>query len=67
MGSSRGALLKSSDSSGGRQWIIVTPLAKLPSVIHALKSVGKTTTISVVVFNLHHHIHHFGDVAWPSK
>jgi hypothetical protein len=28
----------------GRQWIIVTPLANTPSVIHALEGVGKTTT-----------------------
>ncbi|HEX9332616.1 MAG TPA: hypothetical protein VF896_12055 [Anaerolineales bacterium] len=33
-----------------RQWIIVIPLAKTPSVIRALESVGKTTTIGVVVF-----------------
>jgi hypothetical protein len=33
-------------------WIIVNPLVRLcvPSVIHALKSVGKTTTFTVVVF-----------------
>jgi len=45
MGSSRGALSKI-----WRQWIIVIPLAKTPSVIRALESVGKTTTIGVVVF-----------------
>jgi len=31
-------------------------------VIRAPKSVGKTTTIGVVVFLLHHYTHHFGDV-----
>jgi hypothetical protein len=32
-------------------WIIVNPLARRgPSVIHALKSVGETTTAGVVVF-----------------
>jgi hypothetical protein len=25
-------------------WIVVKPLAEMPSVIHAQKSVGKTTT-----------------------
>jgi hypothetical protein len=36
-----------------RHWIIVTPLAPgVPSMIHALASVGKTTTMIVVVFLL---------------
>ena len=35
-----------------RQWIIVTPLALgVPSVIHALESVGKTTTRCGGLFN----------------
>jgi hypothetical protein len=33
-----------------RQWIIVNPWARVPSVIHALESVGETTTTGVVVF-----------------
>jgi hypothetical protein len=35
-----------------------------PSVIHALQSVGETTTIGVVVFSLQHYAHHFGDVGY---
>jgi len=42
--------MKIPPTPAGRQWIIVSPLAKTPSVIHALESVGETTTIGVVVF-----------------
>jgi len=50
----------------GRQWIIVIPLAKTPSVIHAPKSVGKTTTQVWWFFYWNHHNHHFGDVCYES-
>src|SRR5512142_3068525 len=61
MGSSRGALSKTPHQRR-RQWIVVIPLAEAPSVIHALGSVGKTTTLVWWSFLLHHHIHHLGDV-----
>jgi hypothetical protein len=50
-------------------WIIVNPLARKagPSVIHALKSVGKTTTAGVVVFYWYHHIHHSGDIWYGNR
>jgi hypothetical protein len=36
----------------------------LPSVIHALLRVGKTTTFVVVVFCWYRHKHHSGDVLY---
>jgi hypothetical protein len=49
-----------------RQWIIVTPLAQTPSVIHALTRVGKTTTQVWWFFYWNRHDHHFGDVGYDS-
>jgi hypothetical protein len=48
-------------------WVIVNPWQQhTPSVIHALESVGETTTMGVVVFSLQHCTHHFGDVGYES-
>jgi hypothetical protein len=37
-----------------------------PSVIHALQSVGETTTLAWWSFLLQHCVHHFGDVGYES-